>query len=96
MRMMMMMMKAVLHYAACCHYPTLQTEPDHGPSSSTIPAVNIHVIAQQQLSGKIRSVITEVNLSLSLISSIRVVSIHEQRGTIKDGLPFRSEIERLL
>jgi len=22
--------------------------------------------------------------------------MHEQRGTIKDGLPFRSEIERLL
>ncbi len=83
--MMRMMMKALLYYAACCHYPTLQTEPDHGSSSSTIPAVNIHVIAQQQLSGKIRSVITEVNLSPSLIRSIRVVSIHERRGTIKDG-----------
>ncbi len=74
---MRMMMKALLYYAACCHYPTLQTEPDRGPSSSTIPAVNIHVIAQQQLSGKIRSVITEVNLSQSLIRSIRVVSIHD-------------------
>ncbi len=87
--MMRMMMKALLYYAACCHYPTLQTEPDRGPSSSTIPAVNIHVIAQQQLSGKIRSVITEVNLSQSLIRSIRVVSIHDQRGTIKDGPPCR-------
>lgn len=62
-------MKALLNYAACCHYPTLQTEPDHGPSSSTIPAVNIHVIAQQQLSGKIRSVITEVNLSRVLLEA---------------------------
>lgn len=78
------MMKALLYYAACCHYPTLQTEPDHGLSSSTIPAVNIHVIAQQQLSGEIRSVITEVNLNPSLVRSIRVVSIHEQRVTIKD------------
>lgn len=87
---MRMMMKALLYYAARRHYPTLQTEPDHSQSSSTIPAVNIHVIAQQQLSGKIRSVITEVNLSQSLIRSIRVVSIRKQRGTIKDGLPCRS------
>lgn len=64
--MMKMMMKAPLYYAACCHYPTLQTEPDRSLSFSTILAVNIHVIAQQQLSGKIRSVITEVNLSLCL------------------------------
>lgn len=56
---------------------------------STIPAVNIHVIAWQQLSGKIRSVITAVNLSRSLIRDISSFSTHGQSASIKDKLPCR-------
>lgn len=55
----------------------------------TIPAVNIHVIAWQQLSGKIRSVITAANLSRSLIRDISSFSTHGQSASVKDKLPCR-------
>lgn len=62
---------------------------------STIPAVNIHVIAWQQLSGKIRSVITAVNLSRSLIRDISSFSTHGKSASIKDKLPCRWSNEPL-
>lgn len=91
--MMRMMMKALLDYAACCHYPTLQTEQDRSLSSSTIPAVNIHVIARRQLSGKIRSVITEVNLSPNLQYKSREGQL--KTGRHADGRVCRSEIVKI-
>lgn len=61
------MMKAPLHYASGAvitrHYRPPHTNP--GPALSlaqTIRAVNIHVIASHQLSGKMRSVITAVEM----------------------------------